>query len=448
MAQAPETKSLRIGIIRGGKIVQDQLVKRGTPVTMGKSSKNTFAFPDVAGLSDSFSLFSYRGNQYVMAFTEAMDGRLTVNDNNIDFAALKTQGLAKKEGEAYVMPVAESTRGKVTIGDLTVVFQFVETPPEPLPPQMPPSSQNYWLKSIDTIYLSVMAGSVVLHLALIIYFQTLPIPKNIELAEIPDRFRAILAPQAPKEEEPPPEEEAPTEEVAEAGEEKAAPEKSQAQAVQNSGGNVSSARRDAIREEVAGYGIVALLTAQGEGGAIADVFAEGKGSAGNLDDVMAGIGGVGLATSADLRTTLGGGGGSGTGASIDGLGAGPPGSKKGSEVARASANVSGSLTLSKPMIDGEISAEALTRVVKTGQRAIMACYENELKRNPTLKGRIKLGITINTQGKVAKIDTIDNTMKNPAVENCVTSRMGSWRFPTPKGGEVYVEYPFIFQPAS
>lgn len=445
MPPVTEKKSLRIGLVRGGKIIQERLVREREPVSIGLSAKNTFSVPEAKGLPESFTLFPMKGDQYQLAFTDKMGGRLQVESNNIELAALKNQGLAAKDGDANVVPLTDSSRGKIDIGDVSILFQFVTPPPEMPKAVIPPSAQNYWLKNIDLMYVGVMLGSFVLHFGTILYLSTLPIPKMVALDQIPDRFRSVLAPKEEKKEEPPPQEnkDQPAEELA--AEKEDAPEEKPSQAAP-SGQAMSTTRRDAIRKEAAGMGIVALLTAEGAGGgAIADVFKEGN-VGGDLDKIMGGIGGIGLATSADLKTTVGGGDGGGA-ATIDSLGTQKI-EKKGATLTRTGANVTGTLKISTPAIDGELDPNAVSSVVRQNQLAIKACYEGELKRNPSLKGRIEVMILIDSLGRVAKVEVASNTMGNREVADCMQSRIRRWRFPKPKGGDVEVKYPFIFSPSS
>ena len=46
----PRSRILRVGILLGGKIVEERLIRERTSVTIGQSMKNTFSIP-VEGLS-------------------------------------------------------------------------------------------------------------------------------------------------------------------------------------------------------------------------------------------------------------------------------------------------------------------------------------------------------------------------------------------------------------
>lgn len=129
-----QARVLRIGIVQGGKIVQERLVKPGQSVTVGESPKNTFTLPTsaaVAGLPKRFTLFQARGEGYVLGFTDGMNGKIAVDDGIVGLADLKSRPGASSKGDVFFAPISVKNRGKVVIGDVTVLFQFVAAPPEP-----------------------------------------------------------------------------------------------------------------------------------------------------------------------------------------------------------------------------------------------------------------------------------------------------------------------------
>src|SRR5690349_3808597 len=70
----PRQRILRIGILLGGKIVEERLIRERTSVTIGQSMKNTFSIP-VEGLPLELTLFSLEQNgKYNLRFLNKMDG--------------------------------------------------------------------------------------------------------------------------------------------------------------------------------------------------------------------------------------------------------------------------------------------------------------------------------------------------------------------------------------
>jgi TonB family protein len=75
---------------------------------------------------------------------------------------------------------------------------------------------------------------------------------------------------------------------------------------------------------------------------------------------------------------------------------------------------------------------------------IKACYENQLKRNPSLKGKIRIRFTILETGGLTDVTVVENTLGSPEVSSCIVGTMRGWRTPFRPSGTVTVEYPFVF----
>ena len=119
----------------------------------------------------------------------------------------------------------------------------------------------------------------------------------------------------------------------------------------------------------------------------------------------------------------------------------------------------------KPEVQGSIDPELIRKVVHEHRAQIRTCYETQLNARPSLAGKLVSAWTIDQSGTVTESHTQESTLRDhsaeerasPAtggarsaeqtVENCVASKIKTWRFPIPKGGgEVFVTYPFIFTP--
>ena len=87
MSAKPDSKVLRIGIIQGGKIVEERLLRKRAKVTIGLAQRNTFVLP-ISSIK-SHTLFDLQGDHYELAFTSEMDGRVAVEGEALDLAALK-----------------------------------------------------------------------------------------------------------------------------------------------------------------------------------------------------------------------------------------------------------------------------------------------------------------------------------------------------------------------
>lgn len=89
----------------------------------------------------------------------------------------------------------------------------------------------------------------------------------------------------------------------------------------------------------------------------------------------------------------------------------------------------------------------VTRQIQARIAGIQRCYEAQLVRDPTLRGRLVISFTIGTDGRVSEVVVRENSVGSPAVAACVTDVISRFRFsPGPTGGSVTFAYPFVFAP--
>src|SRR5262249_14974992 len=100
---------------------------------------------------------------------------------------------------------------------------------------------------------------------------------------------------------------------------------------------------------------------------------------------------------------------------------------------------------SAPSVDGKIDASIVAREIRSRMRAIQACYERQLKRNPNLGGKIGLRFTIGSVGKVTNVSIESDSVGDPSVTDCVKQAVLRWRFPAPEGGPAEVVTPIVLQ---
>ena len=139
---------LRIGVLLGGKIVEERLIRERTPVTIGQSMRNTFSIP-IEGLPLEFTLFALDESRYSLRFLPKMDGRLSDAGGQVNtLDALKQRG-AHNHGDYYQVGLTEHARGKLSFGDLTILFQFVTEPPRQPKPMLPASVRGTFADRFD-----------------------------------------------------------------------------------------------------------------------------------------------------------------------------------------------------------------------------------------------------------------------------------------------------------
>src|SRR6185312_15153282 len=454
VGSAPKPKILRIGIIQGGRIVEERLVRKRENITIGQSAKNMFVVPSEA-LPRNWLLFEASGSQYVAHFSDGMDARIAVGNEIISLSQLKQTGKIQKKGASWPLPLDERSRGKISLADMTILFQFV-TPPPPQPrPQLPASVRGSALSGVDWFFTTVAAVSFLLHLIFVIYLRNVDWPRKPDIEAVPDRFVQMVVKKEEKKPEPKKEEVAKTEEPKKEEEKKKGDEEKKPKKelsdeekakLAEAKAKADAERRARLAEQVKSTGLLKLLGAKSDaGGSIADVLGKGDVDR-DQEKAFQGVGGVGVANNNDqLRGIKSGGTGSGRVAAVGSLrgGAGIAGGGTGS--AAAEKKVSGVVKSEAPAVDGELDPAMVAKEVRTRLGAIKACYERALKRNPNLSGKVIIHWTITQAGTVSGVDVEQDTLGDAEVASCIKSLIARWRFPAPSGGSVEVSFPFVFQ---
>jgi outer membrane biosynthesis protein TonB len=438
---------LRIGIIQGGRIVEERLVRKRENISLGQSARNMFVVPSDA-LPRHWLMFEITPRGYVAHFADAMDARIAVGNEIISLAQLKQSGKIRRHGHAWVLLLDERSRGKITVGDLTILFQFV-TPPPPQPrPQLPASVRGSFTSSLDWAFTTIAALSFIGHLVMVIYLRSVDWPRKPDIEEIPDRFvqMVVRKPEPPKETpktEEVKEEEKPAEKPKVASGEKRPKKEISAEEK----ARMDAERRARLAEQVKNTGILKLLGAKADGaGSIADVLGKGDVDR-DQERAFQGVGGLTVATGdGSLRGVKSGTGGTGKVANISGLrggGSGISGASTGN--VGAERKVTAVVKSEAPAVDGQLDPNIIVREVKARMSAIKACYERALKRNPNLSGKVVIRWTITAAGTVTGVDVDQDSLNDSEVTGCIKSLVARWRFPAPSGGSVEVSFPFVFQ---
>ncbi len=89
---------------------------------------------------------------------------------------------------------------------------------------------------------------------------------------------------------------------------------------------------------------------------------------------------------------------------------------------------------------------AIDEVIRRNLGQVRFCYEQALQGTPNLNGRVAMGFTIGGNGLVKSAAVESSSMANKGVEDCITMRLKTWKFPLPQGGvDVKVTYPFVLR---
>lgn len=443
----PTHKVLRIGIIQGGKIVEERLIRSGDVVTVGESTKNTFVLPP-SFLPMQHKLFVAKGPQYSLVFTDKMQGKVSINNTVQPLS--KLQGtVAKKRGDGYWLSLSHKNRGKVQVGDVTILFQFVQAPPEPK--RVAVTFSPFSMSQVDWVYWGFFMFSCIVNTAGYIYIDSQPPPGKVSIDDIPERFTQVFFDEDAlkdmmSEDEEVDEGEGLEEQETETDEGDAVADENEAEGGGEEEEQISAEELRAQRKaELMQKGLAALIGTTGEtssGDAVADLLADGGNLAGNLDTALASADGIRVARRGEDTTLRTGGGGSGEAGTISdmaGVGGGDAGEGTRTQQ-EVSANVGGNLEITFGDA-GDVGSVKKYVSRKKGQ--IKACYEEQLKADPELAGKVEVTWTVMPDGSVSGVSVTSNTTGNSELETCIIRRIKRWQFPEAPD-EFEISYPFNF----
>ncbi len=97
-------------------------------------------------------------------------------------------------------------------------------------------------------------------------------------------------------------------------------------------------------------------------------------------------------------------------------------------------------------VNGRLPPEVIQRIVRQNYGRFRLCYENGLRNNPNLQGRVAVRFVIGRDGSVSNVANGGSDLPDPSVVQCVVRAYYGLSFPQPEGGIVTVVYPIMFSP--
>jgi TonB family protein len=96
---------------------------------------------------------------------------------------------------------------------------------------------------------------------------------------------------------------------------------------------------------------------------------------------------------------------------------------------------------------GEIRTDAeLMATVRKYAPGIQFCYDNELKKEPGLGGKLIVSVTVAADGRVTDATIVKDTVRSAALTGCALAQIQAWKFPKVAEGTVTFQAPFVFTP--
>lgn len=442
-AVSASERKLRVALVWNGALQMETTIDKPQPIVAGNTPKALLPLPSDAPVDD-VTLLTPQGNGYRVNLAEQLGGAIWRGGVRQELASLRSAG--------PTLELGPDDYGVLTMGQIAFFFQHVRAAKKPGWSLV--FDGTYWASQALSAFMSAAFGGMMflahqeadnpdeleLPTDLITRFMVTPPPEDLieeqhggtdtEDPGIQDRDEAGGA-QAEDEE-------------GRVGEEDAQQEDTEMEGEVNGGGGAA--------ERVSDMGLLKALhsdsplSALADGPSVSDILGGlgsartvwGRGSGGT------GLRGTGSGGGGTGPGTLFGGGGVGTGVGVGsgsggGRGSGGPGAR-----GRPHGEVAVRMTTEAPHVSGYLSPEQIMRVVRQNQAAVRYCYEAQLQRQPSLRGRIEIAWRINREGRVTTSRVARSTMGNPGVEGCIVRQVRNWRFDQPDGGEVDVVFPFIF----
>jgi hypothetical protein len=448
MPQVTGPKVLRIGLVQGGKVIEERVIKQRTSVTIGPSEKSMFVIPSRA-IPPNFKLFELQGGEYYLNFLDGMTGRVALKTGISDLAALRAQARRIPVGpvQAYQVQLSEEARGKVVVGETTFLFQFVAPPPVQPKPQLPVSVRSGLASDIDWTTTIIAAFSFLFHFGAVgsIYSDWMDpvVDDEVSVAQLLESVKQ-LPPPPPV--ETPKESDAQATSTAAAEAPKAAAHGGGSKGSGASKGSIGDARAAAISNELAALDVAMVGALNSKGGATNSVLDRGDTPTGLLDGAAAAGAGVGAGGVAGLHL------GSGSGGAIR-VGAGGAGGLAGiAERGAGAANTTGTQVKVKgPVGSASIGGAAVSGGAVANAGAVVAgmaagfrrCYNKGLQEDPNMKGSVRITAKIGPNGEVLSVSPSGSGLSGTVV-SCVAARVSSAQFAPPEGGGATVVIPVTF----
>lgn len=448
-------------------ILDERVFGPGSRVSVGESPRATFTLR-APGIGKKHVLFHHTEKRTELKLREGMLGRVRLAGRTEEAERLTgPEALAERNGDAVRYTLTEGDGGVLVFGRVGLAFDVVQrtqkVPPNPAARIV--DSDPFTLKLFGVGLALVLLVSLVSRL----FAGTRP---DFTVEQLPERmvsfvvedpeaardFKKELRQLQQKYKKKRKKQKEIRDKPAEAGKTSRRPS--------NRSGRDSrgDAEEDRIRKKIADKGMVgALATARKKDGALQDLLDKG-GLGMNLNTAVraldrgaararlltsSGRGGMLIPTLTPRRGTA------------DALGEGadepaPDTGSTGRRMSRASRLAErreARVRVAMPSREARVTGGTLSRaqiydVVKRNRGAIRYCYESQLMRYPTLRGRVEIDFIIDTSGRVSKVKVPTNTLAPAAargnVSRCLMKFVSRWRFPQPRGGKARVIYPFTF----
>lgn len=466
--------------------VSEKELKTGNEeITIGKGVDNLISLADFH--ADKLPIFKKKGGSfYLIINTEKIkDAQVSLNNVTLNVNDLISHSLLPKLSEkVYAYKITDGCSGTIKTANAEIRFSLCEPLPLPEKPFMPKEFRKRFINRQELGFINIFTVSFAIHILIaVIIHNTKVKEKDITNVHVlPKRFARLILGVTPKpakeilkakgsegkKEEKEKEEEIVAEEKKEEKEKKPKEDKiKEADKGMSEGVTVKtevaerslSDEKIARREQLKQKGVLAMLTgkrASGSsgGGTTTSHFISDSNLSQDIDKVLTDIGGLQNVAPTDKK---GKGKGDGSGekqetVAIDNLIAQKLAEDKSNiKTVELKEQKRANLQELFDMVGSgagnpKRSKEVISSVVQTYIGGLKYLYDAELRKDPTLEGKVTVQFTILANGKVANCIVTNTTMNNKDFESSILKRLQRWTFEPIDEGEVVITYPFVFFP--
>jgi outer membrane biosynthesis protein TonB len=412
-----EETVLRIGLVHEDRLLSDQMLRGKKPVTIGNTGKHTIALPDVEYQGTGAQFTPAAGKSAYVARVPKGGGLRMAFDGSapLDESEALKKGVARLDGDKIVVELPLKARGRVSLGPYTLLFQALRqsvTVPTVQRKSLlgqfasPFVSDSAWTMSILVAFLimgSIVGQAILFHRTTGRFLKKSALDEElanttyevlIEAKEEKKPEVDIMSDQAKK--------------AAEKEEEKkktpAPKEKPQPTGKQLDPEEIKRQAREAVIKKsiasalVGSTGAATKLFGAAEDGEDGTVVAKTFGAEGG-----GGNEGNGPGTGLKLE---GSGGGGGTMERVAAGGAKGFGDRNAdaTKVEQRKQEAMVQISLSNMGLEGDgTSMGDVAKAISRKNQAVQRCYEQALRDNPDVGGKVKVTFTVGTAGTVTDV---------------------------------------------
>lgn len=461
-------RQLRVGVVHGGRIVAEHRLADGEHLSVGHAAQCDVVLEGTAGPEHAVLLRATADGYHLdTAVADALGarGRLQMDGRSVEV------GRRARDDDGW-LPLGDDLRGTLRIGGTALLLQFVNVQPDMPRPRLPAAVRGRVTRGIDWLFASMLTFSMMSAFGFFVYLQQMDWPVPGSAAVVPERLARYIfnepappepadartpndAPKAvPAPDATPPPEDAVARRTPKPREPQASPGPRTPTAHT---ATTPDARASLVRDAaVAAASALVVGALDSAGGALRDVIGGGA-VVGNAAEIIARAGAVQMAGARDsllparrgprangARRPIGELGQRGTRSALHSSNEGQGPTERvidripGRAVVGEGGDIAGA---------GEFDGARVVAAIKRRIGAIKSCYEQGLRRDPSLAGKLTMRFTVQPGGGVTDARASTDSLGDPSVANCVARKLRGLRFdPGPVGGSVTFAYPFVFAP--